>query len=257
MIGAIIGDVIGSRFERSTIKSKDFDLFHSDCKFTDDSVLTIATAEAILDNTYDYQEKYVKYGKKYPDAGYGKMFKEWIKNPFESDSWGNGASMRISPIGWSFEDTDIIIEARKSAKCSHNNIDAICCANLVAYCIYMSIEGYKKSEIRDVCKTISPYNFDRTVDSIRPSYNFSSRAATSVPEAIICFLESESFEDAIRLAISLGGDADTQASIAGAIAEAYYDDIPEWIVKETLKYIPNTFVDIIYKFKETYTITSY
>lgn len=254
MIGAIIGDIVGSRFERSSNKSTEFELFTDECKFTDDTVLTIATAEAILDNSYDYKAKYQKYGKKYPNAGYGKSFKEWIKKPLSNDSWGNGSSMRISPIGWAFEGPRLIIESKKSSECSHGNKDAICCANLVTQCIYAALEGCTKEDILNICKTISPYDFDRKIDNIRKTYSFSSKAAISVPEAILCFYESTDFENAIRLAVSLGGDSDTQACIAGAIAQAYYTDISDDICEKAMEYLPSEFVSIIHDFNKTYNI---
>ena len=255
MIGAIIGDVVGSRFEYrcNSIKTTEFDLFSDKCKFTDDTVLTIATADAILNNK-SYSDKYQEYGKLYPKAGYGKSFKNWIHNPITNDSWGNGSSMRVSPIGWAFNENDVIKEAEKSSICSHADKDAIKCATLVSYCIYLARIGKSKENILEYCKLNSTYNFNRTIDDIRETYSFTSKASESIPESILCFYESIDFESAIRLAISLGGDSDTQACISGAIAEAYYKYIPTYIIDNTLKRIPENFKNIITKFKSTYNI---
>lgn len=236
MIGAIAGDIIGSVYEfrhRGT-KSKDFTLFGPFNHFTDDSVLTIAIARAILDGR-GYQECALELGRRYPHAGYGGAFKRWLYSPDPQPyhSWGNGSAMRVSPVGWAFDTRErVLAEAAASAAFSHDHSEGIKGAQATALAIWLARHGAGKAEIREDIETTFGYDLQRTVDQIRPYYLFEVSCQGSVPEAIICFLDSTSWEDAVRNAVSLGGDADTQACIAGGIAEAFYGPVGEAVVRE-------------------------
>lgn len=249
MLGSIIGDIVGSTHEYDNrIKTKDFELFPEGSTFTDDTVLTIAVADSLLNNI-PYPESFYKWVSKYPNRGYGQQFFQWIvskdKKPYESI--GNGAAMRVSPIGWLFDtEKEVLEEAKRSAEVTHNSKEGIESAQAVAIAIFMARKGKKKEEIKDYITDKFRYDLNRKLDDIRDTYMHSMRAIDSVPESIICFLESDSFEDAIRNAISLGGDADTMACIAGGVAEAYYHDINFiWDIK---RYLPSDMVNLIKRF---------
>ena len=253
MIGAIAGDIIGSVYEFSPIKTKVFPLFHPECTFTDDSVLTIAVADAILDRT-PYSTAAREWGLRYVDRGYGAMFLDWLEaGDGESwDSYGNGAAMRVSPVGFAFgRKQDVLREAAKSAEFSHNHPEGIKGAQVTALSVYMARTGASKSDIRsEITKTFG-YDLDRTLSDIRPDYGFDETCQGTVPEAIIAFLESESWEDAVRNAVSLGGDSDTLACITGGIAEAFYGPVPAH-VRETVKTI---LTDELWKITERFCKT--
>jgi len=252
MFGAIIGDIIGSTREFQKNKTKDFELFPDGSDFTDDTVLTIATADAIL-NKRNYGDVYKEYALKYPNRGYGGSFYKWIldTNSEPYNSFGNGSAMRVSPIGWAFDTLEKVLEeAKKSAEVTHNHPEGIKGAQAVASAVFLARTGSSKEKIRDYLKSTFQYDLDRSVDEIRLRCTGDCSCIKSVPEAIICFLESESFEDAIRNAISLGGDADTQACITGSIAEAFYGDIPENIKAKATLYLPEDFMDMIKKVEE-------
>ena len=232
MIGAIAGDIIGSIYEHHPIKTRDFPLFDPQCHFTDDTVLTVAVANAILTGR-SYQESIREIGRGYPDAGYGGSFIQWLgsDNPQPYNSWGNGSAMRVSPVGFAFNtEEEVISEARKSAEISHNHPEGIKGAQAASLSIFLARTGYEKEAIRSEISKRFGYDLDRTVDHIRPSYSFDISCQGTVPEAIISFLDSDSYEDAIRNAVSLGGDSDTLACITGGIAEAFYNSIPDYIV---------------------------
>lgn len=229
MIGAIAGDIIGSVYERHPIKSKDFPLFHPRCRFTDDSVLTIAVAEAILTGQ-PYERAIQEIGRRYPGAGYGASFMAWLfcDQPRPYNSWGNGAAMRVSPVGFAFDrEEDVLSEAEKTARISHNHPEGVKGAQATALAVFLSRMGYSRDEIRERISRQFGYNLSRTVDDIRPAYSFDISCQGTVPEAITAFLDSKSYEDAVRNAISLGGDSDTLACITGGIAEAFYGSVPE------------------------------
>ena len=256
MIGAIIGDIIGSVYEWKTTKSTDFELFTPYTTFTDDTVLTIAVADAIISQT-DYTEKIYYWGNEYPDAGYGTGFIKWLhsENPQPYNSWGNGSAMRVSPVGFAFNDEKTILkEARKSAEISHNHPEGIKGAQAIAMAVFLARTGRSKPDIKDFIKNKFGYDLDRKLNEIRPFYTFDISCQGSVPEAIIAFLESADFEDAIRKAISLGGDSDTLACMAGAIAQAYYKKIPKSIMEQALEYLPQEFLEIIRIFEDTFRI---
>jgi ADP-ribosylglycohydrolase len=253
MVGAIIGDIIGSSYELNPIKNKNFELFPVDSDFTDDTVMTIAVAKSILDRE-NYIDNIIEFGLKYPNRKYGESFRKWLKTkeykPY--DSWGNGSAMRVSPIGFAFETQDRVLdEAKKSAEITHNHIEGIKGAEATALAIFMARNGATKSEIRDTISDKFGYNLNRTVDKIRPNYKFYASCQKSVPESIICFLDSISFEDCIKNCVSLGGDADTMGAIAGGIAEAYYG-IPEELEEKVYRYLPDEFIGIVKRFKDTF-----
>lgn len=242
MIGAITGDVLGSVYERATIKRKDVRLHNDRSRPTDDSVLTLAVAETILKidgipTEADFAASLREIGRRYPRAGYGGSFRRWLADatmgPYQS--WGNGSAMRVSPVGWAYESADDVLRvAALTARPTHDHPEGIKGARAVALAVYLARQGVSRDELRSELTRRFDYDLDRTIDEIRPGYTFEISCRRSVPESIIAFLDSVDFEDAIRNAISLGGDADTQACIAGAIAEAHYGGVPEsmlaWVV---------------------------
>ena len=250
IIGAIAGDIIGSIYEWNNVKTINFDLFRNKSGFTDDSVLTLATMDAILKKK-SYSEIYQLFGRNYPNRGYGGHFSSWIysENPKPYNSWGNGSAMRVSPIGWYGNSiNEVMAEAQKSAEVTHNHPEGIKGAQSTAVAVYMARTGRKKDEIKNFIIDTFQYNLDRKIDDIRPNYDFDVSCQGSVPEAIIAFLESSDFENAIRLAISLGGDSDTIACITGGIAEAYYQTIPDYIVEKIQNILPNELIKIVEDF---------
>jgi ADP-ribosylglycohydrolase len=254
IIGAIAGDIIGSVYEWHNVKTVAFDLFCHKSTFTDDSVLTLATMDAII-NQKSYTETYQLFGRNYPHRGYGGHFLSWIhsENPEPYNSWGNGSAMRVSPVGWYGNSLDeVIAEAQKSAEVSHNHLEGIKGAQSTAAAIYMARTGKTKDEIKKFIMNTFGYDLNRKIDNIRPDYKFDVSCQGSVPEAIIAFLESTDFENAIRLAISIGGDSDTIACITGGIAEAYYQTVPENIIENVLKILPKELVKIMEEFSIRY-----
>jgi ADP-ribosylglycohydrolase len=213
----------------------------------------MAIAQSILDNE-PYLKNIVDFGLRYFGAGYGSFFREWLKGDehLPYNSWGNGSAMRVSPVGWAFDSKEKVLdEAQKTAQITHNHPEGIKGAKSVALAIFMARSGASKEEIREKIAKEFDYNLDRTVEQIRVDYRFEVSCQKSVPESIICFLDANSFEDTIRNAISLGGDADTMGAIAGGIAEAYYR-IPTDIEKRIYDYLPDEFIDILHRFKETF-----
>ncbi|MCB9317285.1 MAG: ADP-ribosylglycohydrolase family protein [Lewinellaceae bacterium] len=254
MLGAIIGDIIGSRFEKHNIKSKQFELFTRGSKFTDDTVLTVAVADAILNN-HDYEKTIKNYARRYPFAGYGGTFKKWmlgiIKGPY--NSWGNGSAMRVSPVGFAFESIETLLaQAQKSAFITHNHPEGIAGAQAIAIAIYLARTGKSKNDIKEQIEKMFHYDLSRNLDSIREHYVFDVSCRGSVPESILVFLESTDFEDAIRTAISIGGDSDTIACMAGGIAQAYYREIPRNMIDQAYAKLPLKFIQIIELFNSKY-----
>jgi ADP-ribosylglycohydrolase len=268
MIGAIIGDVVGSVYEWHNVKTTDFPLFSRFTRFTDDTVLTVAVANATLlkgsgDSRWSfinadkrrYAEQIKIYAKRYPDAGYGGRFEEWVKSgsyrPYHS--YGNGSAMRVSPVAYAFDTLDeVLVEAKKSAAVTHNHREGIKGAQAVAGAVFLARMGRSKEEIKEWVESACKYNVSQRLDDIRPNYQFDSSCQGSVPQAIIAFLESEHFEDAIRKAISLGGDSDTIASISGAIAEAFYKEIPKDLWNNVRLKLDPSFFSVIHTFQERY-----
>ena len=234
MLGAIAGDIIGSRFEQNPIKTTDFELFHPECRFTDDSVLTLAVAEHIFLGR-DLVDTLKEYFNQYPDAGYGERFMQWASSPSREpyNSFGNGSAMRVSPVGFAFDSLEVVLEkARGTAEVTHNHPEGIKGAQATAAAVFLARTGSSKKEIKSFIETQFQYNLSDRLDAIRPQYTFDATCQGSVPQAITAFLESESFEDAVRKAVSLGGDSDTQACIAGGIANAFYGKLPDIISAE-------------------------
>lgn len=258
MLGAIAGDIIGSVFEPHwrRIKRKEFDLFSKKSKFTDDTVLTIAVADAIL-----HQKEYVHtikdYYRRYPKAGYGRTFREWGASdslePYQS--WGNGSAMRVSAVGFAFNDLETVLqEAERSAAVTHNHPEGIKGAQATAAAIYLGRQGRSKTEIKTYVEATFGYDLSLSLEEIRPQYQFDSSCQGSVPQAITAFLESVDFEDAIRNAVSLGGDSDTQACIAGGIAQGFYGGVPERIAQETWMQLDADLQQVVEAFIATYQI---
>jgi ADP-ribosylglycohydrolase len=254
LLGAIAGDIIGSRFEGSAHKSEDFVLFTRNSMCTDDSVLTIAVADAIL-RQVDYGSVILEYARRYPRAGYGGSFREWMysPNPQPYYSFGNGSAMRVSPVGWAFDTLeDVLKEARLSAAPSHDHPEGIKGAQAVALAIFLARTGSGKDEIRDEISGRFGYQLGETLESLRPAYRFDITCQGTVPPALLAFFESESVEDAIRKAVSLGGDADTLAAIAGSVAEAYYGGLPDDMLIEVQQRLPAEFWRVIESFSRRF-----
>lgn len=256
MIGAIIGDIVGSVYEWDNIKTKDFPMFSPLSFFTDDTVMTIAVAEALLSGgkEEDFINSMKKYGEMYPDAGYGGRFINWLFTDETQayNSWGNGSAMRVSPVAWHFDTlSEVEYFAKKSAEATHNHPEGIKGAQATAAAIFLARKGITKDEIKKYIESNYHYDLGRTLDEIRPSYKFDESCQGTVPQAIIAFLESNDFEDAIRNAISLGGDSDTLTAITGSIAEGAYI-VPEWIKKKTLEVLDENLRNVYFKFMEKY-----
>ena len=247
MIGAIIGDIVGSRFEFHNHRSTEFELFHPDCKFTDDTVMTVAVADAILKGR-PFGEVMHEYGRKYPRCGYGGRFFRWLlsNNPEPYDSFGNGSAMRVSPCAFLAKGSreQALTWATASAVCTHNHPEGVKGAMAIADCILLAMQHKPKEEMAMLAKELYGYDMDFTIDQLRPYYEFSMTCQKSVPQAIECFLESYDFESAIRIAISLGGDSDTIANITGGIAEAYYG-VPNDMRETALSLLPEEMRQVV------------
>ena len=263
MYGAIIGDIIGSRFEFDRgNKSKEFELFTKECDFTDDTVMTIAVAEALMDAGPDADEKTIKglliksmkkWGKKYPHAGYGARFIRWVltDDPKPYGSYGNGSGMRVSSVGWLYDSLERTREvARWTAEVTHNHPEGIKGAEATAAAIFMARTGSTMEQIAGYIEDEFEYDLSRTLDEIRPDYEHVEDCMHTMPEAYECFLESESYEDCIRNVMYIGGDTDTLGAIAGAIAEAYWG-IPQEILDKAKNYLPKDIRDVALRFMNT------
>jgi ADP-ribosylglycohydrolase len=258
MLGAIAGDIVGSVFEASTIKTTDFELFSEYASFTDDTVLTTATAFAIMSDG-DYGAAYKIFGRMFPLAGYGLNFGEWLANDSSQpyNSWGNGSAMRVSPVGFAFDSAqEVLHEAQRSAECTHNHPEGIKGAQAVALAVFLARQGADKETIRREIASRFAYDLNRTVEQIRPDYEFDISCQGSVPEAIIAFLDAADFEHSLRLAISLGGDCDTQACIAGGIAHAWHGEMPAEIVDEVRRRLPRDLLQIVDEFCGKYGVAT-
>ncbi|UCF91133.1 MAG: ADP-ribosylglycohydrolase family protein [Desulfobacterales bacterium] len=254
MLGAIAGDIIGSVYEAHPIKTTSFPLFSDYARFTDDTVLTVAVAHSILSRT-DYASSLKAFGRKYPAAGYGMSFFKWLYLPGSKpyNSWGNGSAMRVSPVGFAFTSVEEVLgQAARSAAVTHNHPEGIKGAQATALSVYLARRGKSKTAIRRAITERFAYNLERSLDAIRPGYHFDVSCQGSVPEAIIAFLESSNFEDAIRNAISLGGDSDTLGCIAGGIAQAFYGRLPQEVVSQVRGRLPDEFLAIIDAFNAKY-----
>jgi ADP-ribosylglycohydrolase len=247
MLGALAGDMIGSVYEVRPIKTTDFPLFVAQSTFTDDTVLTVAVADAIL-NERDYATALKVWGRRYPNAGYGGTFIHWLhaadSQPYHS--WGNGSAMRVSPVGWAYDHRETVLtEAERSAAVTHNHPEGIKGAQATALAIYLARIGQPKGTIRVEIEQHFGYDLSPTLAELRPSYRFDVSCQGTVPTALLAFLESSDVESAIRLAISLGGDSDTLACIAGSIAQAYYRTIPPAMEAEVRHRLPEDMVAVV------------
>ncbi|MFS8925401.1 ADP-ribosylglycohydrolase family protein [Synechococcus sp. B60.1] len=251
MLGAIAGDVIGSVHEHAGTKSKDFPLFVEGSRFTDDTVLTVAVAERLLRGG-SYIDWFHEYFHAYPHAGYGSSFRRWAQHrcrePYRS--WGNGSAMRVSPIGIAGNTLEeVLAEARASAEVTHNHPQSIRGAQATAAAVFLARSGYTKADIKAYIEREFGYNLSERLDDIRERYGFDVSCQGSVPQAIIAFLEAGGFEDAVRNAISLGGDADTMACIAGGIAEAFFGGVPDEIASKTLAVLDERLRGVVREFQ--------
>jgi len=270
MLGAIIGDVIGSVYEWHNNKSTEFELFSRFTRFTDDTVLTVAIADAILNKIRHpwklvdhfqskklYAQSLMQYARWHPNAGYGEKFEDWIKSgrfkPYRS--YGNGSAMRVSPIGFAFSTLEeVLTESKRSAIVTHNHRHGIIGAQAVASAVFLARTNKSKQEIKQYIESRFKYDLSQKLDHIRPTYTFDTSCKGSVPQAIIAFLESDHFEDAIRKAISIGGDSDTIACITGGIAQAYYKKLPESIVSGVMLKLDIRFKQVLKLFNERFGI---
>ena len=252
MIGAIAGDMIGSPYERYPIKHTNFDPVVS--AFTDDTVLTIAIAYSIF-NQADIASSLKKFAEKYYNLPYGGGFRRWIRSwdnrPY--NSFGNGSAMRVSPVGFAYDSIDDVLhQAKRTAEVTHNHPEGIKGARATALAIYLARMGESKDTIRNEITERFSYNLNRTVDEIRPNYSFDVTCQGSVPESIVAFLDADSWEDAVKKSISLGGDADTMACITGGIAQAYYKEIPENIAEDVRNRLPPDLREVLNEFNVKY-----
>lgn len=259
MIGSIIGDIVGSIYEFHNIKTKDFPLFTQRNRFTDDSVLTIATAKWILEggSAYDSGSYYFRYGFNYQHRGYGGGFIKWLHRAEDGDlspynSCGNGSAMRVGPVGWAYNTKDeVLLHAKYSAECTHNHPEGIKGAQATALSILLARQGTSKDDIRKIISKEFDYDLDFTCDGIRDTYTWGGTCQDTVPQAIVAFLDGTDFEDSIRNAISIGGDSDTLGCITGSIAEAFYG-IPKDIYNKALEYLTPHFKNVVSEFDEKY-----
>ncbi len=260
LIGAIAGDIIGSPYEGQPayLLELPVNVNHPRQRFTDDTVLTVAVADALLTDR-DFQGKILEYARRYPHRGYGGNFKRWIysENPQPYNSYGNGAAMRVSPVAWAGRTLDEVLDlAKTSAEVTHNHPEGIKAAQAVASAIFLARTGHDKNEIRRFITDNFDYKLDFTIESIRPFYCGKAVSQVSVPPSIVAFLDSEDFLSAIINAIVIGGDTDTQAAIAGSIASAFYDDIPVDIVKRAESLLPGEMIEVINAFEQRFVFNA-
>ena len=254
MLGAIAGDIIGSPYERGTMKRMDFPLFLFASRYTDDTVLTVALAENILTGT-DYVDLLHEYFRRYPSAGYGGAFFNWahseLREPY--NSWGNGSAMRVSPVGWAFDTLeDVMREAERSAAVTHNHPEGIKGAQAIASAVFLARTGHSKDAIRDYIEKTFQYDLSDTTENLRQTYTFDVSCQGSVPQALLAFLESTDYENAVRLGISLGGDSDTIGCMTGAVAEAFYGGVPDEIKTQVYDRLAPHLATITREFCERY-----
>jgi len=256
MLGSIAGDVIGSVHEFLGQKTKEFPLFVEGSRFTDDTVLSVAVADCLLTGS-SYVDKFRAYAKKYPDRCYGMGFWRWVESgslePY--NSWGNGAAMRVGAIAFAFETLEEVLkEAKTSAEVTHNHPEGVRGAQATAAATFLARQGEAKRNIRRMIEGRFGYDLSRTTAMIRPTYSFNESCQETVPEAITAFLDSTDYEDAVRLAISLGGDADTLACITGGIAGAFYGGVPDSIAVRALESLDHELRETVTRFCKAYTI---
>jgi len=268
VFGVICGDIIGSYYENHCTKNYDFELFQRDSTFTDDTVLTIAVCDTILYNdkptsgffnkrirAREYAERYMQYYNRYPYAGFGQMFSEWARNKEirKQKSYANGAAMRVVPIAYAYNEMkQVMLQVKCSAEITHAHREAISGAKAIAAACFLALKKCSKDEIKQYLVKYHGLKFKQTLDEIKPSYVFNSRASYCIVPAILAFLESSDYEDAIRQAVSLGGDSDTIAAKTGGIAEAFYGEIPEHIKNKCWSLLDIGIKNTLKKFTEAY-----
>ncbi|MDQ2665590.1 MAG: ADP-ribosylglycohydrolase family protein [Gemmatimonadota bacterium] len=251
MIGAIFGDIVGSVHEHGRTKTTTFPLFVPGSRFTDDTVMTVATAHALLTGE-PYDRAYRTWGRRYPHAGYGGSFRGWLRAtdapPY--NSWGNGSAMRVSPVAYARDSIEEVLdEAERSAAVTHDHAEGIKGAQAAALTVYLARTGVAKAEIRREIETRFGYDLSRSIADIRPTYRFDVSCQGSVPEALIAFLDTDDLETAVRSAVSLGGDADTQAAIAGAAAEAFAHGVSSDVRNEVMSRLPADMIGVVRAFE--------
>ncbi len=254
MIGAIAGDVIGSVFERRNARSKNFPLFSRESQFTDDSVLTVAVADCILHGR-DYAGAFRQFHGWYPEAGYGFMFSQWARTPDLGPygSYGNGSAMRVGPVAWAFETLDdVLSEAAATAAVTHNHAEGIKGAQAIAMATFLARKGKRREDILSAIIDRFGHDLEFTLDGIRADYQFDATCQGSVPQALVAFRESEDFEDAIRSAISIGGDSDTIACMTGSISAAYYGSVPCHIDRQVRDRLDDRLNGIVESFEQRF-----
>ncbi len=256
MLGAIAGDVVGSVYEGRPVKRTDFPLLAPGSRFTDDTVLSVAVADVLLHGG-DYSRTFKAYFRRYADRGFGGTFALWaasdVTGPY--GSYGNGSAMRVSPVGWARVSLEAVLaEAGASAAVTHDHAEGIKGAQATAAAVFLARSGEHKSAIREYVQSQFGYDLDRRLAVIRPGYGFDVSCQGSVPEAIIAFLESDSFEDAVRNAVSLGGDSDTQACIAGGVAEAFYGGVPEAIRSAVMDRLDSDLLSVVREFCQQFDV---
>lgn len=257
LYGAIGGDLVGSIYEWHNHKSKDFTLIQRKCELTDDSILTMATAQAILDTSGDYAVSYYNWGGQYPNAGYGGRFRQWLWTPVEElepyNSWGNGSAMRVSPVGFAFDtEEEVMSQADKSASATHNHPEGIKGAQATALAILLARKGADKETIKARIEGDFGYDVSTPLDDIRPTYSFDVSCQGTVPVAVRAFLEATSYEDAIRNAISVGGDSDTIGAVTGGIALAFFKEMPDELVEAIEERLDGDMQDVCRRFAERF-----
>jgi ADP-ribosylglycohydrolase len=246
MLGAIIGDIVGSRFEFKNHRDKNFELFDKKCFFTDDTVMTCAVADALIYNM-DIKDFLRKFAQRFPGRGYGGSFGAWVNGIIDGPyySFGNGAAMRVSPVAWIAKDEKEVVKlARKVTEVTHDHPEGIKGAEVTAMCVFMALNGFPKSEIKKYAVKKYPEIESFDYETLKKTYQFNETCQNTVPQAIYCFLISKDFEDCLRTSVSIGGDTDTLCAISCAIAEGYYG-VPEWMKKEILKYFTKNDRDLL------------
>lgn len=253
MLGAIIGDIAGSKYEFNNIKQIPEEILTEDCFFTDDTVMTVAVAQSLLSaNQLNFGAKMRAWGNRYPGRGYGARFQQWLDVGGDAyNSLGNGSAMRVSPVAWAYDTLEQVQHvAELTALPTHDHPEGIKGAVATATFIYMARTGFAKDDIIDYAE--SEYKYEVwTCDYIRPTYTFNETCEGTIPAALSAFADSQDFEDCIKLAISLGGDSDTIAAIAGSIAEAYYG-IPDELIEKGVKFLPTEMLEVIHGFEDKY-----
>lgn len=252
MKGAIVGDILGSPHEHLPEKEADFNLLNRFIKFTDDTILTVAVANALLTDK-NFENSYVDFSQRYPNRGYGRIYKKWVYDESRApyNSFGNGSAMRVSPVAWYFNNLEDVLEfAKKTSEVTHDHEDGIKGAQAVASAIFLARNGNSKEEIKKYIENNFSYNLSKSYEEMYNSTTFDMTCPGSVPDAINCFLLSENFEDGIRKVINLGGDSDTQAAICGSIMEAYYGGVPDYLWEPCKLKLSEEFLDIIERFEE-------